>query len=58
MVLLAEACDAELDVVPGPVPSQSLLTSHVTRSALIGRAEGIIVRRTVEIGAVLMEKER
>src|ERR1700721_2236127 len=57
MVLLAEAGHADLDLVSSHVPSQGFLTPEVTRRALIRRTDGIIARRTIEVGPILMEKE-
>jgi len=53
-----EAGRPDLDVVSSQVPSQGFLTPDVAGGALIGCTDGVVARRTVEIGSILMKEER
>src|ERR1700674_933062 len=57
-VMLVEAVQARLNIVSREIGIEGYLASGIHRSAMVGGGNGHVVRRTVEIGGVVVVKRR
>src|SRR5713101_4453161 len=57
-VMLVEAVQARLKIVPCEIGTEACLASGINRATMIGRGNGHIVRRAVVVGAVVMVERR